>query len=177
LGGWRVFKSSPRRQEFRIRESARISVFFAILDNGAAWPTAQCGGHVRRFSRRYLHPTFTVYVASPCARAESPGADPTADSDLPTTQSAHPRHTLAAVAFGNTMRQRLSRSLPYILLYSLLAGYVLALVNGVGARDPSDSQPVAIGEGEIRLGHGPLDEGGRPIDHTLTSDDDTEAPS
>jgi hypothetical protein len=72
------------------------------------------------------------------------------------------------------MRQRLGRSLPYILLYSLLAGYVLALANGLGARNPTDNQPVAIGDGAIRLGHGPLDETGRPLDQVVASDDDNE---
>jgi hypothetical protein len=54
------------------------------------------------------------------------------------------------------MRERLIGSVPYVLLYSLLAAYIVALLNGVGAHDVSTNWHVAIGNGDIRLGHGPL---------------------
>ena len=72
------------------------------------------------------------------------------------------------------MRQRLIGILPYIVLYSFLAGYVLAVCAGAGAQDSSANRPVAIGDGEIRLGHGPLAETGQPVDELTDSDDDDE---
>ena len=72
------------------------------------------------------------------------------------------------------MRQRLIGILPYIVLYSCLAGYVLAVFAGAGAQDSSAYRPVAIGDGEIRLGHGPLAETGQPVDELTDSDDDDE---
>ena len=72
------------------------------------------------------------------------------------------------------MRQRLVGILPFIVLYSLLAGYVLAAFAGAGAQDSSAYRPIAIGDDEIRLGHGPLDETAQTIDELTDSDDDDE---
>jgi hypothetical protein len=45
------------------------------------------------------------------------------------------------------------------------------------AHDSSEYRPVAISEGKIRLGHGPLDESGQSIDHAVASTEDDESAS
>ena len=85
------------------------------------------------------------------------------------------RLSRARASSSEAMQRRFISSLPYLLYPLLLAGYILAIATGAGAHRDADSNPVAVADGLIRTGHGPLNPDGDSIDRVDVANTNAEA--